>query len=545
MDALPSHRELTEELKRLRLLGLPRLRHCSRDGLRAAAVAAGFCEDADDELDGIEELLGSAVRRLGGGGELRDADDCDPLARAAAHSFGLFAYRRGVPAPDRRKAAAGVYGVGTERFRKSQEHEVLDGLASAVLSLARSGRTGTPGGIRAGTPGAPRLGVPGAPPPGARGGGHAGTPWDSPPDIPGATRPGVPGGGRPGTPGAVPPAAPGNAGPTAPGRALPAVPGQARPAVPGDSRSGTHGGSRPGQRPTVRTSPVGAPPTAHGLRPPSSPPGAAAPTRPPSPARTSATSAPPATRPPEQAPSESAPPESASPESASPGSAFLESADTDSADTAFPAAAFPGVPGRVTVRVAPIERVWDTDILVSSENVYLEMSKTFRPTVSGVLRRAAAERAAGEVVDDVLARELALWLHTHRSTGLAVPPGTVVPTSAGALSRQGVRRIYHAAVATPVDHGSRYHVAPGTVADAVRASFELGRAERRTLALPLTSICFPLLGAGHGGLPAADAAARLLAAIREELRRDPSWSVLLVTVHREYLEFLRDANSGS
>lgn len=516
MDALPSHRELTEELKRLRLLGLPRLRHCSRDGLRAAAVAAGFCEDADDELDGIEELLGSAVRRLGGGGELRDADDCDPLARAAAHSFGLFAYRRGVPAPDRRKAAAGVYGVGTERFRKSQEHEVLDGLASAVLSLARSGRTGAPGGTRAGTPGATRLGVPGA------------------------TPPGVPGGSRPGTPGAVPPAAPGNAGPTAPGRALPAVPGQARPAVPGDSRSGTHGGSRPGQRPTVRTSPVGAPPTAHGLRPHSFPPGAAAPTRPPSPARTSATSTPPTTRPPEPAPSESAPPESASPESA-----FLESADTDSADTAFPAAAFPGAPGRVTVRVAPIERVWDTDILVSSENVYLEMSKTFRPTVSGVLRRAAAERAAGEVVDDVLARELALWLHTHRRTGLAVPPGTVVPTSAGALSRQGVRRIYHAAVATPVDHGSRYHVAPGTVADAVRASFELGRAERRTLALPLTSICFPLLGAGHGGLPAADAADRLLAAIREELRRDPSWSVLLVTVHREYLEFLRDANSGS
>ncbi|WP_446045901.1 macro domain-containing protein, partial [Streptomyces olivaceus] len=277
------------------------------------------------------------------------------------------------------------------------------------------------------------------------------------------------------------------------------------------------------------------PPTAHGPRPPSPPPGAAAPTRPPSPARTSATVTPPATRPPEPAPSESAPPESASP----------ESADTDSAHTAFAAAAFPGAPGRVTVRVAPIERVWDTDILVSSENVFLEMSKTFRPTVSGVLRRAAAERAAGEVVDDVLARELALWLHTHRRTGLAVPPGTVVPTSAGALSRQGVRRIYHAAVATPVDHGSRYHVAPGTVADAVRASFELGRAERRTLALPLTSICFPLLGAGHGGLPAADAATRLLAAIREELRRDPSWSVLLVTVHREYLEFLRDANSGS
>ncbi|MGJ3560412.1 hypothetical protein ACR6C2_25390 [Streptomyces sp. INA 01156] len=143
MDTLPSHQELTEELRCLRRLGFPRLRHCSRDGLRAAAVAAGFCADADDELDGIEELLGSAVRRLGGG-ELRDAADCDPLARAAAHSFGLFAYRRGVAAADRRKAAAGVYGVSTERFRKSQEHEVLDGLASAVLALARSGLPARP-----------------------------------------------------------------------------------------------------------------------------------------------------------------------------------------------------------------------------------------------------------------------------------------------------------------------------------------------------------------------------------------------------------------
>ncbi|MGW5971794.1 macro domain-containing protein [Streptomyces sp. NPDC055185] len=386
MDTLPSHQELTEELRLLRRLGFPRLRRCSRDGLRAAAVAAGFCADADDELEGIEELLGSAVRRLGGG-ELRDADDCDPLARAAAHSFGLFAYRRGAAAADRRKAAAGVYGVSTERFRKSQEHEVLDGLASAVLALARSGRTGVPGDGRTGAPGTP---------------------------------------------------------------------------------------VRPGPRTAVRTPPAG--PAPGGLRP----------------------------RP----------------------------------------AASPPAPGRVTVRLSPIERVRDVDILVSSENVYLEMSKTFRPTVSGVLRRAAAERSDGEVVDDVLARELAVWLHSHRRTGLAVRPGTVVPTSAGALSRQGVRRVYHAAVATPVDHGSRYHVAPDTVTEAVRGSFELARAERKSLALPLTSICFPLLGAGRGGLPAADAAAHLLGAVREELRRDPSWSVLLVTRRREYVGLLRDANSA-
>ncbi|WP_329236888.1 macro domain-containing protein [Streptomyces sp. NBC_01460] len=385
MDALPSHQELIEELRCLRRLGFPRLRRCSRDGLRAAAVAAGFCADADDELEGIEDLLGSAARRLGGG-ELRDADDCDPLARAAAHSFGLFVFRRGVAAADRRKAAAGVYGVSTERFRKSQEREVLDGLASAVLALARSGRSGAVG----------------------------------------------------------------------------------------DGGAGAPDRARPEPR-TAVTTPLGGP-VPGGLRP-------------------------------------------------------------------VPSASRP-VLGSVAIRLTPIERIRDTDILVSSENVYLEMSKSFRPTVSGVLRRAAAERSNGEVVDDVLARELAVWLHANRRTGLGVQPGTVVPTSAGALSRQGIRRVYHAAVATPVDHGNRYHVAPGTVTDAVRGCFELARAERQSLALPLTSICFPLLGAGRGGLPPGDAAAQLLGAVRGELRRDPSWSVLLVTHKREFAELLRDANSA-
>ncbi|MGJ3560411.1 hypothetical protein ACR6C2_25385 [Streptomyces sp. INA 01156] len=171
------------------------------------------------------------------------------------------------------------------------------------------------------------------------------------------------------------------------------------------------------------------------------------------------------------------------------------------------------------------------------------MSKTFRPTVSGVLRRAAAERSDGEVVDDVLARELAVWLHAHRRTGLAVRPGTVVPTSAGLSPGRASGASTTppwpppwttAAATTSPRHRGRG--GPGT--------FELARAERKTLALPLTSICFPLLGAGRGGLPAADAAAHLLGAVREELRRDPSWSVLLVTRRRAYVELFRDANSG-
>ncbi|MEW2287765.1 macro domain-containing protein [Streptomyces sp. NPDC047841] len=392
MQPLPPHENVVAELRELRLRGLPGLRHCARDALRASAVAAGLCTGPDDEQTGIEELLGSAVRRLAGGRPVRDDDSCDPLARAAAHSFGIFAARRGVPGTDRRKAAAAVYGVTTERFRKSQEHDVIAELAAAVLAVAREAGL-------AKTPGRQVVVV-----------GEAAT-------------------AAPATP---------------PAHAAPSV--------------------------------AGLPPRRPGAR---------------------------------------------------------------------PAAVAPVAPaGSVTVRVCPIQEVRDVDVLVSSENTYLEMSKTFHPTVSGALRRAAALRdASGEIVDDVLSRELRVWQRTHGRAGMPVRPGTVVATSSGALAAQGIRRIHHAAIATPVGDGDRYHVSPAVLAEAVRASFELARHESEFLSLPMSSICFPLLGSGRGGLPVETVARRLLAAVRAELRRDPSWSVLLVTPEESHARLLTAASS--
>lgn len=188
-----------------------------------------------------------------------------------------------------------------------------------------------------------------------------------------------------------------------------------------------------------------------------------------------------------------------------------------------------------TLHVSPIELLRDIEVLVSSENVYLEMSKTFRPTVSGALRLAAAVRdPAGEIVDDVLARELAAWLRAHGRPGLPIRPGTVVPTSPGALAARGVRRIYHAAVATPLD--DTYEVRPESIARAVSACFALARTERDRYEPALSSICFPLLGAGRGGLAPAVSATWLRWAIRDELARDARWRVHLVVRSREIAE---------
>ena len=83
--------------------------------------------------------------------------------------------------------------------------------------------------------------------------------------------------------------------------------------------------------------------------------------------------------------------------------------------------AFPHGDVLLTVHVAPIELVTGVDVLVSSENIYFEMSKTFRRTVSGSLRRAGATTdSVGRITDDVIARQLASWVRTFGVPGLPV-----------------------------------------------------------------------------------------------------------------------------
>jgi O-acetyl-ADP-ribose deacetylase (regulator of RNase III) len=184
----------------------------------------------------------------------------------------------------------------------------------------------------------------------------------------------------------------------------------------------------------------------------------------------------------------------------------------------------------ITLHVAPIELIEHVDVLVSSENVYLEMSKTFRRTISGSLRRAGATKdAGGRILDDVIARQLRSWSRCSVPSGPPVAPGTVAVTQAGALAARGVRRIFHAAVTTPSANGDGYETAPETVAEAVRRVFELAGQERDRGGLPLRSVALPLLGAGRGGLCPRRSAEAILGALEIALAADPDWSVHLVT----------------
>ncbi|GAA1021066.1 hypothetical protein Aple_058130 [Acrocarpospora pleiomorpha] len=191
----------------------------------------------------------------------------------------------------------------------------------------------------------------------------------------------------------------------------------------------------------------------------------------------------------------------------------------------------------VIVQVQPIELVTGVDILVSPENVYLEMSKPFMASVSAAVRRTGARRGpTGEVVDDVIQRELREWLAAHGRTGLPVAVGTIAPTGPGSLSMNGVRRVYHAAVAAPRTGSNVYDVPPPAVALAVHQVFQLAESERDTFAPPLRSMCFPLIGTGRGSLPLRTGLHWLWTAIVENLERHPDWEVHLTVPAPEVAE---------
>ncbi|GII61458.1 hypothetical protein Skr01_15430 [Sphaerisporangium krabiense] len=165
----------------------------------------------------------------------------------------------------------------------------------------------------------------------------------------------------------------------------------------------------------------------------------------------------------------------------------------------------------LTLHRRPVETLKDVAAIASSENVYLEMSKSFKSSLSASLRAAAAARDdVGDVVDDVLPRELRAWMRAHGREGGRVTAGTVVPTSPGELRRHGVRRLYHAAIAVPLPGSNDYSVEPAAVDRAVHGIFRLAAHEG------MASVCLPMFGAGRAGLDPETAFAYLWGALAHE-----------------------------
>lgn len=133
----PTHQELVSDLQGLREKGLTNLRRLRPEALHRAARLCGLTDSSEPEPAATETLLAAAVEAQGSG-TLQSK-----LQMAAEYTFGLVPGTRDWPAQDRRKEAARVYGVSTERFRKAQEKTVYEQVAEEILKLCHRSRART------------------------------------------------------------------------------------------------------------------------------------------------------------------------------------------------------------------------------------------------------------------------------------------------------------------------------------------------------------------------------------------------------------------
>ncbi|MFJ5926211.1 macro domain-containing protein [Kitasatospora sp. NPDC092948] len=193
----------------------------------------------------------------------------------------------------------------------------------------------------------------------------------------------------------------------------------------------------------------------------------------------------------------------------------------------------------VTLHVHPVDLLRDVDVVVSPANTYLALPEVYKSSVAASLRRAGARRSpTGEVVEDVIHDELRQWTARHGAPGRQVLPGTVAATGSGALAEQGVRRIYHAAVAVPRPGTNDYQVLPADVTRAAARVFALLAEEHARFDRPLRSLCLPLLGSGRGGLTHDVSLGMLWAAVDAELARGARWELHLVVRRTEVADLV-------
>ncbi len=204
---------------------------------------------------------------------------------------------------------------------------------------------------------------------------------------------------------------------------------------------------------------------------------------------------------------------------------------------------FGGVDGlRVHLATGDMTRLRDIDVLVNTENNYMQMARAFeRTTLSASLRRAGALTTASALQEDTV--QLALDAQLTQSPHYQRPilAGQVIPTVAGhpdsvLVQRNGVRYLLHAA--TVMVLGERLvTIEPEELQETVFNCFQAVEAIDAARGVispegsswheaemagqesyrPIRSIAFPLLGTGRGGRDAREVADAMVEALGEYL----------------------------
>lgn len=197
---------------------------------------------------------------------------------------------------------------------------------------------------------------------------------------------------------------------------------------------------------------------------------------------------------------------------------------------------------RIEILCGSIENLSDIDVVVSSENTDLQMARYYDTSMSGLLRYLDATKGMdGHVRDDNLNTTL-LRTITEEQVKLPVGAGAVIPSPTTELAKRGIRFVFHLASVkgTP---GEGYHSVLDRLDRAVANAYErFGElsAEHR-----LSSMLFPVLGAGTAKRDPEEATHALLEAVHTQMRRHPECKVTyllaLTASHRDGLRKAADA----
>jgi O-acetyl-ADP-ribose deacetylase (regulator of RNase III) len=202
-------------------------------------------------------------------------------------------------------------------------------------------------------------------------------------------------------------------------------------------------------------------------------------------------------------------------------------------------------PCRVHIATGDMTTLRDIDVLVNSENNYMQMARIHEGMVlSSALRREGAWVVGGRMKDDTVQRELDEYIaHSEVFGSRPIEMEQVIPTRAGhpksKLAQNGAHYIFHAA--TVYVHPRNRSVTPLSTDDGIRQATlnclhmaldvdgSLGvisppgspRHETEQAAQgdyqPIRSMAFPLFGTGRGGRSVLEVAPPMIRAFRDFL----------------------------
>lgn len=230
-------------------------------------------------------------------------------------------------------------------------------------------------------------------------------------------------------------------------------------------------------------------------------------------------------------------------------------------------------PCKVYIAAGNIIDMTKIDVLVNSENDYMQMARAFESgTVSSMLRYQGSKIKNKQLLDDSVQDELNIVANNEIGRR-PVPDGVVLVTSSGhpdspLYQENNAYYIFHVASVTVVGYGPKRKTQPveaSTIKDTIKTMLteiirDINKAkgvispagtpqreiqEARAVAndyKDISSIIFPMFGTGHGKRSTEEALEPITEAFVEYIKRNPSTSLERIYLCVHYSEELEMAD---